>query len=273
MTIGNLSANNITAGTLNVDRIGPNSVGVGKLSGSISSGDWKIDLTNGTLTIGTISANKITSGTIDASQITVTNLNASNITVGTLNGSRITDGTISGGKIGVGEITGGVDYYGRPTGNLAANSIKGGNIDNLTITGSKIADITLPGDKLEYHTLSDDQMEEHSLSTFSTDGGINKRLDYASFSDDVFNNRDIADYCHAKNVTVDSVLSADDRLFANRLFVPYGASYFEATWQQIALPTVTNKTLQVFNGDDQYIGYVARHYVVTDFNNVWVLKH
>lgn len=263
----------ITAGTLNADRIGANTITVGKLTGSISNSDWVIDFTNGQFTIGSISANKITSGTIDASRITVTNLNADNITTGYINGQRITDFSITGSKIGTGEITGGVDYYGRATGNLAANSIKGGNIDSLTITGSNLANATLPGGKLENHTLNDLQISGNSLSTASLSGGINRSLGYADFSDGVFNNTRTANYCHAKNVTVDSVLSADDRLFAYRLFVSYGASYYEASWQQITVPTITNKYLQVFDGNDQYIGYVERHYVVTSTENVWVLAH
>ena len=254
MTIGNLSANNITAGTLNVDRIGPNSVGVGKLSGSISSGDWKIDLTNGTLTIGTISANKITSGTIDASQITVTNLNASNITVGTLNGSRITDGTISGGKIGVGEITGGVDYYGRPTGNLAANSIKGGNIDNLTITGSKIADTTLPGDKLENHTLDDLQISSNSLSTASLSGGVNRSLGYADFSNDVFNNATRCAYLYCDYLDVGTT-GRINGFSATSLSVYYGGYYYSATFQQPSVSLTHSAAFKVkdINGNEQWV--------------------
>lgn len=291
----------ITAGYLSANRIKANSIAVSKLTGSITNGQWKIDLDNGTMTIGnlavgkitgniangnwkidfdrgtftigSISADNITSGTIDASNITVTNLNADNITTGSINGQRITDYSIQGNKIGTGEITGGVDYYGRPTGNLAANSIKGGNIDSLTITGSNLADTTLPGDKLVNHTLNDLQISGNSLSTASLTGGINTSLQRADFSHGVFNNTETANYCHAKNVTVDSVFSAEDRAFISRLFMAYGASYYEASWEQITVPTFTNKMLQVFNGDDQYIGYVERHYVCTSTENVWVLAH
>jgi len=63
-TIGNMSADNITTGTLNVARIAANSVPVGKLSGSITNNNWEINLTSGTLTIGDISANNIVSGTL-----------------------------------------------------------------------------------------------------------------------------------------------------------------------------------------------------------------
>ena len=254
----------ITAGTLSADRIGANTIAVSKLTGKIQNSGWEINLTNGTLTIGTISANSITSGTIDASRITVTNLNADNITTGSINGQRITDLTITGGKIASETITGT---------KLSNSTITGSKLQNLTITGSKIAEATLPGDKLENHTLNDLQMESHGLSTFSTSGGINTSLQRADFSHDVFNNTATANYCHAKNVTVDSVLSAEDRAFANRLFVAYGASYYEASWQQISVPSFTNKYLQVFDGNDNYIGYVERHLVATSSSNVWVLAH
>lgn len=71
---GVLSADLIKAGTLNIDRIAGHSVGLEKLEGSIINGSWKIDFTNGTLTIGNISADNITTGTLDASKVTVKNL-------------------------------------------------------------------------------------------------------------------------------------------------------------------------------------------------------
>ena len=143
LTIGNISANKINTGTLNANRLGANSISVSKLTGTITSGtgsdQWKIDLDNGTLTIGSISASKLTSGTIDAAEITVTHLNASNITVGTLNGdrlgtnsiagSKLKDSTIEGDKIAPYTITGGYD------GNLAPETVIGANVDSYTLTG------------------------------------------------------------------------------------------------------------------------------------------
>ena len=64
LTIGNISAGNITSGTLSADRLGANSISVGKLTGTISNDDWVLDLTNGTLTIGDISASNISGGTL-----------------------------------------------------------------------------------------------------------------------------------------------------------------------------------------------------------------
>lgn len=274
LTIGNISADKINTGTLNVDRIAPNSVGIGKLSGSITRDNWSIDLTNGTLTIGNISADKITSGTIDAAQITVTNLNADNITTGSINGSRITDLSIEGGKIKNSTLSGlKLEDFAITESKLDSKSVSGAKIKDLTITGSNIADTTLPGDKMEWHTLSDDQIVGGGLSTFSVDDEINTSLDRADFSHGVFNNTETANYCHAKNITVDSVLTAEGRFFTKRMFVDYGGQYFEATWQKISIPTFTNKYLKVYDGEDKYIGYTERFYVATDSSEIWVLKH
>ena len=64
LTIGDISASNITSGTLSADRLGANSISVGKLTGTISNDNWVLDLTNGTLTIGDISASNISGGTL-----------------------------------------------------------------------------------------------------------------------------------------------------------------------------------------------------------------
>lgn len=79
-----INGGNITTGTISADRIGANSISVSKLTGNISNGDWNIDLTNGTMSIGDISANHISGGTIDADNINVTNINGQNIIGGTV---------------------------------------------------------------------------------------------------------------------------------------------------------------------------------------------
>lgn len=104
---GAIVADFITTGKLNANVIEANSIGVGKLTGTISGGlnnTWVLDLTNGTLTIGNISASNITTGTMSADRIyggtingdnvTVTNLSASSITSGTLSADRISGGTL-----------------------------------------------------------------------------------------------------------------------------------------------------------------------------------
>lgn len=71
---GKINATMITTGTLEAGRIAAHSLSADKISGSItdSGNTWSIDFTNGTLTIGNITANKITSGTLNVGNLTVT---------------------------------------------------------------------------------------------------------------------------------------------------------------------------------------------------------
>lgn len=94
VSVTNLNASNITTGTLNAARIAANSIAVSKLTGSIINGDWSINLDNGTLTIGSISANNITAGTINADNITVTNINGQNIKGKTIGSSQLDDDSV-----------------------------------------------------------------------------------------------------------------------------------------------------------------------------------
>lgn len=254
----------ITAGTLSAERIAANSITVSKLTGTIENGDWVIDLEHGTLTLGKVSASEITAGELDASQITVKNLNADNITAGTLSVARIADNSLGGVKLQNYTITGG---------KIASSTIEGGNIKALTITGTNVANETLAGGKIASRTLTDTQIQAQGVSTASLSAGVVSSLGFADFSDDVFNNRKTASYCHATNMTVDSVMSVEDRLFASRLFVYLNGGAYEATWQQITIPTFTTKYLKVYGGNDQYIGYTERFAVPTGTSDVWVLKH
>lgn len=214
--------------------------------------------------MGKVSASEITAGELDASQITVKNLNADNITAGTLSVARIADNSLGGVKLQNSTITGG---------KIASSTIEGGNIKALTITGTNVANETLAGGKIASRTLTDTQIQAQGVSTASLSAGVVSSLGFADFSDDVFNNRKTASYCHATNMTVDSVMSVEDRLFASRLFVYLNGGAYEATWQQIAIPTFTQKYLKVYDGNDAYIGYTERFYVPTGTENVWVLKH
>ena len=81
LSAAGVNADWINAGTLNVNRIAPNSVGVGKLTGSITNGNWSIDLEHGTFTIGNISADNITTGALtvkDSNDNTIFDADVSN---------------------------------------------------------------------------------------------------------------------------------------------------------------------------------------------------
>lgn len=214
----------ITAGTLNADRIGANSISVSKMTGKIENGEWAIDFDNGTLSIGTISASEITSGTLDASQITVKNLNADNITTGTLNVLRIADNSLTNSK-------------------LKDNTIEGGKIAPLTITGAEVANQTLSGGKIASNTLSDTQIAAQGVSTASLSSGVTTSLGYADFSNSVFNSNTQANYCKAYDMTCTHILSADARCYINTLYVSYGGTYFTAEFKQ---PTVTLNVTETF---------------------------
>lgn len=114
VNVTNIKAGNITSGTINAARIGANSIAVSKLTGSISNSGWVLNLTDGTFTIGNISANNISSGTLTLGGANNVNgvlvvKNSSNVTTVTLNqnGITATAGTIGGYKIGQYTLTGG----------------------------------------------------------------------------------------------------------------------------------------------------------------------
>lgn len=105
VTVDNLDASKITTGTLSANRIAANSIAVSKLTGSISNGDWKIDLDAGTFSIGEISANKITTGTLSADRIAANSIAVAKLT-GTISGGEsnsweinLTNGTLTVGKV------------------------------------------------------------------------------------------------------------------------------------------------------------------------------
>ena len=212
VTVKNLNASNITTGTLSANRIAANSIAVSKLTGSISNGDWKIDLDAGTFSIGEISANKITAGTIDASVVTVTNINASNISAGTLSAARIAANSITVAKL-TGSISGGLSNSweinltaGTLTiGNISADNItagtinaeninvtniNGANIKNGTIgsdplassavTNAKLANLAITDAKIAANTITNGSMLNNTLQTGKMSSGINTNLGYGA---------------------------------------------------------------------------------------------
>lgn len=117
VNVTNIKAGNITSGTINAARIGANSIAVSKLTGSISNSGWVLNLTDGTFTIGNISANNISSGTLTLGGANNVNgvlvvKNSSNVTTVTLNQNGITAirGTIGGYTISDHKLVGGSGY-------------------------------------------------------------------------------------------------------------------------------------------------------------------
>lgn len=150
MTIGNISADNIKAGTINVDRISGHSVPVGKLSGSIINNNWGIDFTNGTMSIGKLAVGSITGNIANgnwkldftAGTFTIGNISAGNITTGTLSADRIGGHSIGTGKLS-GSITNsgwGIDFT---NGTMSIGTLSAGNITSGTMSADRISGGTL----------------------------------------------------------------------------------------------------------------------------------
>ena len=141
ITVSNLNASNITSGTISADRISGGSID----AGLITTGTMSADRISG----GSISGSLISGGTIQGTTINAGNLTvsgqfafgdvsiSSNDIVGTINsnaldGGKITDGTVSNAKVGnlsATKIT---------TGTMSADRISGGSISGDLISGGTI---------------------------------------------------------------------------------------------------------------------------------------
>ena len=131
LKILNIDASNISTGTLSANRIAANSIAVEKLTGTISGGlqnTWELDLTNGTFTIGNMSADNITAGTINADSINVTNINGANIKNGTIGSNPLAASAVTETKLGTGAVTN------TKLGNL---SVSNGKIDSGAVSYGK----------------------------------------------------------------------------------------------------------------------------------------
>ena len=176
---GKFNAVYIQTGTLSADCIAANSIAVEKLTGSISdSGNtWNINLTNGTMTIGSLAVGSITGSISSVSTsgnswgINFTNgtMNIGTLAVGKITGSisntstsssawglDFTNGTLNIGSIAVSKITGSkslgnnwsinFDTGVMNIGSISANSITSGtlNVGNLTVTGTIQDNLSTP---------------------------------------------------------------------------------------------------------------------------------
>ena len=137
----NISASNISTGTLSADRIAANSIAVSKLTGTIGNNGWELDLTNGTFTIGNISADNINTGTLNADNINVTNINGANIKAQTIGATPLADNSViervlSGGAVTEGKIGGG--------------AVTEGKIGSLAVTNGKIGSEAVSYAKVDF---------------------------------------------------------------------------------------------------------------------------
>lgn len=159
-----LVAEFITAGYLDAARIKAHTIAVGKLTGKIENGAWILDLDNGTLTIGNISANNINTGTLSADRIGANSITVSKLT-GTIasNGWTLdlTNGTLTIGNISADNINAGTLAAAR----IAAGSITFDKLTASTANGDGI--VKLDGTGME---VSHSGIGTRSKSTLKSDG-------------------------------------------------------------------------------------------------------
>jgi hypothetical protein len=98
ITVSNLNAGNISTGTLNADRIAAASITGSKIvAGTITASN---------IATNTITATQIAAGTITATQIASNTITASQIAAGTITATQIAAGTITTDKLVAGTLTG-----------------------------------------------------------------------------------------------------------------------------------------------------------------------
>jgi hypothetical protein len=105
--IADLSANKLTAGTIDASVITVSNINAGNIStGSLAADRISANsITGGKLAVGTIEAVSIAAGTITGSKIAAGTITASNIAVATITADQIAGGTITAAEIAAGTIT------------------------------------------------------------------------------------------------------------------------------------------------------------------------
>jgi hypothetical protein len=107
ITVSNLNAGNISTGVLNADRIQAASITGAKLvAGTIEAVSIAANtITGAKLAVGTIEAVSIAAGTITGAKIAADTITASNIATATITADQIAVGTITAAEIAAGTIT------------------------------------------------------------------------------------------------------------------------------------------------------------------------
>ena len=152
VTLGNnalasISANKITAGTIDASVITVSNINAGNISTGTLAADRiaAASITGAKIAAGTITAANITAGTITSAEIATGTITESNIATGTITATQIAASTITGSLIAAGTIT---------ASNIAASTITASQIATGTITATQIAAGTITTDKLTAGTLT-----------------------------------------------------------------------------------------------------------------------
>jgi len=158
--IASLSANKLTAGTIDASVITVSNINAGNIS------------------TGTLAADRIAAASITGTKIAAGTITASNIAAGTITASQIAASTITGSLIAAATIT---------ASNIAANTITASQIAAGTITATQIAAGTITTDKLVAGTLTGFTVQTSSGSTAVILNGASNALQFR-VSGSVFGN-------------------------------------------------------------------------------------
>ena len=151
-TLGNealasLSANKLTAGTIDASVITVSNLNAGNISTGVLNADriQAASITGAKLVAGTIEAVSIAAGTITGVKLAVGTIEAVSIAAGTITGSKIAAGTITASNIAVATIT---------ADQIAGGTITAAEIAADTITAAEIAAGSITVDRLTAGTLT-----------------------------------------------------------------------------------------------------------------------
>jgi hypothetical protein len=154
-TLGNealasLSANKLTAGTIDASVITVSNLNAGNISTGVLNADriQAASITGAKLVAGTIEAVSIAAGTITGAKLAVGTIEAVSIAAGTITGAKIAATTITASNIAVATIT--------------ADQIAGG-----TITAAEIAADTITAAEIEAGSITVDRLQAGTLTAFT----------------------------------------------------------------------------------------------------------
>jgi hypothetical protein len=154
-TLGNealasLSANKLTAGTIDASVITVSNIN----AGNISTGNLNADR----IQAASITGAKLVAGTIEAVSIAAGTITGAKLAVGTIEAVSIAAGTITGAKIAATTIT---------ASNIAVATITADQIAGATITAAEIAANTITADEIAAGSITVDRLTAGTLTAFT----------------------------------------------------------------------------------------------------------
>jgi hypothetical protein len=154
-TLGNealasLSANKLTAGTIDASVITVSNINAGNISTGVLNADR--------IQAASITGAKLVAGTIEAVSIAAGTITGAKLAVGTIEAVSIAAGTITGAKIAATTIT---------AANIAVATITADQIAGATITAAEIAADTITAAEIEAGSITVDRLSAGTLTAFT----------------------------------------------------------------------------------------------------------